>query len=372
MKKVTTADLKRINRSNIFKLIYTERQISKKAIAERLQLSLPPVTQCLKELEEMQLVEKNGLFESSGGRKARVIRCARESRVAVGVEVLTDRVEIVAADLYGGILGEERHALPYGNTRDYYRRLGGFVDSFLLSARVPPERVLGVGVAVQGLVSADGRLVTYSKLLDCAGASLESFGEFIRFPCKLVHDAEAAALAELWFSGDITDAVYLSLSKNLGGAVILNSRLYKGRGNGSGLIEHMVIEPGGRPCYCGKKGCLEAYCSTTALTGGGDLETFFAALRARKPRETERWGRYLGNLALAVDNLHLLLDCTVILGGHIVPFLTDGDLCRLNTLLREKNPFPDRRDYVRVGKCSHAVVATGAALLFTSDFLRCV
>lgn len=373
MKKATTADLKRINRSNIFKLIYTEEQISKQAIAEKLQLSLPPVTQCLRELEQLQLVEKNGLFESSGGRKPQVIRCIRKSRVAFGVEVLSNRAEIVAADLYGGILKEERLALPYADTREYYRRLGEFVGEFVLSAHVSSRRILGVGIAVQGLVSADGQSVTYGKLLDCTGARLESFGEFIRLPCRLVHDAEAAALAELWYSRDITDAIYLSLSKNLGGAVILNGELYKGQGNGSGLIEHMVIEPGGRPCYCGKKGCLEAYCSATALAGSGrDLESFFAAVRARKPEETKRWERYLDYLALAVNNLHMLMDCKIILGGHIVPYLTDGDLYRLSTLLREKNPFPVGQDYVRIGRCSHAAAATGAALLFLSDFLRSV
>lgn len=373
MKKATTAELKRINRSNIFQLIYTEQKISKQAIAEKLQLSLPPVTQCLKELEQLQLIEKNGLFESSGGRKPQVIRCIRKSRIAFGVEVLKNRVEIVAADLYGAVLKEERLELPYDDTQSYYRRLGEFVDAFVLSMRVSSKRVLGVGIAVQGLVAADGRSITYSKLLNCAGARLEDFGEFLHSPCRLVHDAEAAALAELWYSRDITDAIYLSLSKNLGGAVILNSGLYKGGGNGSGLIEHMVLEPGGRPCYCGKRGCLEAYCSTTALVGDDrDLETFFAALRLGKTKEAERWSRYLDYLALAIDNLHVLMDCEIILGGHIVPYLTENDLYRLNALLREKNSFPDQREYVRIGKCSHAVVATGAALLFISDFLRSI
>lgn len=370
MKKTTTAELKRLNRRNIFKLIYTEQQISKQDIAAKLQLSMPPVTQSLKELEQMQLIEKNGLFESSGGRKPQIISCIRKSRVAFGVEVLKNQVRIVPIDMYGSILKESRLELFYSNTAEYYRQLGEFVNTFILSMRVAPKRVLGVGIAVQGLVSPDGQSITYSKLLGCTGARLEDFCRYIAYPCRLIHDSEAAAFAELWFSKNIKDAIYLSLSKNLGGAVVINSALHKGYGIGSGLIEHMVLEPGGRPCYCGKKGCLEAYCSADALVGDDkNLDSFFAALRSGRPEQTARWNQYLDYLSTAINNLHMLIDCEVILGGHITPYLNESDFYQLNNLVHEKCSFPEQRDYIHLGKCSHAIVGTGAALLFITDFI---
>ncbi len=370
MKKVTTAELKKINRSNIFKLIYKEKKISKQDIAARLQLSMPPVTQCLKELEQFQLIEKNGHFESSGGRKPQVISCIPKSRISIGLEILKNQIRIVSIDIYGTVLKENRLNLAYANTACYYSKLGEFVSSFITSLHVASKRILGVGIAVQGLVSPDGNSITYSTILECTGARLESLYKYINYPCRLIHDSEAAAYAELWFSKDIKDAIYFSLSKNLGGAVIIDSNLHKGPGIGSGLIEHMIIEPGGRPCYCGKRGCLEAYCSADALIGNdSDLDTFFTELWAGNPKQKTQWSQYLDYLSTAINNVHLLIDCDVILGGHIAPYLTKEDLRELNSLVRSKCFFPDHRNFIHCGKCSHTVVATGAALVFVTDFI---
>lgn len=373
MKKATTAELKRINRSNIFKLIYAEQKIAKQDIAAKLQLSLPPVTQSLNELEQMQLIEKNGLFESSGGRKPQVISAIRKSRIAIGVEVLKNQLRFVAIDIYGSIIKENEEKIVFRNTPEYYLQLGEFVNSFILSLRVANRRLLGACIAVQGLVTPDGQSISYSTILECTGARLESFSRHISIPCRLVHDSEAAAYAELWFSSDITDAIYLALSKNLGGAVVINSALYKGQGIGSGLIEHMVLRPDGLPCYCGKKGCLEAYCSADALIGAGNSpDEFFTSLRLEKPKETARWQQYLDDLSTAINNVHRVIDCEVILGGHIAPYLNDTDLEKLNDMVREKSSFSEPRPYIHRGKCTHAVVATGAALLLVNEFLESI
>ncbi len=370
MKKTTTAELKRINRSNIFKLIYAEQKIAKQDIAAKLHLSLPPVTQCLNELEHMQLIEKKGHFESSGGRKPQVISCVRKSRIAFGVEVLKNQLRIVAIDIYGSIIKEHQLNIIFQNTPEYYRQFGDFVNSFIRSLHAASKRLLGIGIAVQGLVAPDGQSILYSTLLDCTGVRLEYFNQNIQYPCRLIHDSEAAAYAELWFSKDITDAIYLSLSKNFGGAVVINSALYRGQGIGSGLIEHMVIKPGGRPCYCGKKGCLETYCSADALTGENyNLDDFFTSLRSGKPEETARWHQYLDDLSAAIDNMHMLIDCDVVLGGHIAPYLNESDFNQLLSLVLEKCSFPEKRHYIHMGKCTHAVVATGAALFYVNEFL---
>ena len=373
MEKITTAALKKINRRNIFKLIYQKKKIAKHDIAAQLRLSMPPVTQCLRELEQLQLIERKGYFESSGGRKPQIISCVRKSRISIGVEILKNQIRIVAIDIYGTILKESKFNLIYENTSAYYRQLGSFINTLVSSIHTEKARVLGVGIAVQGLVSSDGQSITYSAILDCASTRLEDICRFINYPCRLIHDSEAAAFAELWFSKNIKDAVYLSLSKNLGGAVIINAALHKGLGIGSGLIEHMTMEKDGRPCYCGKRGCLETYCSADALVGEDqDLDTFFAALRSGKPEQVERWHQYLDYLSTAINNIHMVIDCEVILGGHITPYLNESDFRYLNLLVKNKCAFPEKREYIHIGKCTHAVVASGAALIYVTDFLNSI
>lgn len=373
MEKTTVSELKRRNRSHVFHMIYREKKTSKQAIARELGLSLPTVGQNLKELEALALVEKNGHFESSGGRKPQAICCISKSRVAFGVEMTTRHLCIVCVDLYGGVLGETRERLSYRNTPEYYRKMGELVTAFIGSMRISAKKILGVGISLQGLVSADGQSVTYGAIMGCTGAKLEEIARFIPYPCRLLHDAESAAFAEIWLNPHIRDSLYLSLSNKLGGALILDSAIYRGKGAGSGLVEHMVIEPGGRLCYCGKKGCLDAYCSVEALCGHErEMEAFFAELRGGCPAHGELWGAYLDTLAAAIDNLHMVVDCDVVLGGQMASYLTAEDAAALGELVRQKSTFPENGAYIRLSTCLPNVIAVGSALFYIREFLDSV
>ena len=60
------------------------------------------------------------------------------------------------------------------------------------------------------------------------------------------------------------DAIYLSLNNTLGGAFCIDGKLFAGQNQKAGEFGHMILVPGGRPCYCGKKGCADAYCASSA------------------------------------------------------------------------------------------------------------
>ncbi len=369
MEKATTAQLKQQNRKNVFDFIYRQKKTCKQDIAGALELSLPTVSLLLKELHSSGLIEKKGTFASSGGRRPDALCVISDGRVAIGAEVTKHHLQLVCVDLYGLVVTQKRIRLLYQNNTSYYETVGQQINTFAGSIKNANQRILGVGIAIQGVISADGQYVTYGKILNCTGVSVSDFAQFIDYPCALLHDSESAAKAELWYSGNIQDAIYISLSKHLGSAVIIGGKLHKGEGTGSGLLEHMILQPGGRPCYCGKCGCLETYCSTNALFGEEDAERFFQSVLSGNENECRRWDNYLDILSSAIDNLHMLIDCEVILGGHIGPYLTTEDLRNLNDMARQKCAFPEQRSYIRVGQCPAAVVAIGAGLRFIGDFL---
>ena len=72
----------------------------------------------------------------------------------------------------------------------------------------------------------------------------------------MINDANAGCLAEAWADVSLRDAVYLSLSNSVGSAVLIGRRLYLGHNLRSGEVGHTTLVPGGRPCYCGKSGCV--------------------------------------------------------------------------------------------------------------------
>lgn len=183
--------------------------------------------------------------------------------MAVGVAILEGSVQLCAVDLLGEVLREETHPLPYENSDGYYQQVGRLVRGLMAHLPYGKERVLGVGIAIQGLVSAEGERVIYGAILNNTGATREMFQRYIPYPCRLLHDTEVGAAAEFWHNQEIRDAIYLVLNRNMGGALVVDGKVQQG----SGIIEHMTLFPGGEPCYCGKKGCVEAYCSANSLRG---------------------------------------------------------------------------------------------------------
>lgn len=373
MQKATTAELKVTNQKNVLSYIYKVHKTSKSDLAEKLGFSRPTINQCLKELEELKLIEKNGYFESTGGRKADAITFIASAKIAIGVELLKNSYEITAINLYGDIIRSVRHQCLFVNSSDYYTGVCHSITNFIDSLNIDTDKILGVGIVLQGLISSDGTCVTYGKILDCTGLDIKSFTAHLPYPCQMIHDAEAAANVELWNSDAVQNALFLHIRGNLSGAFIVNHTFLKGNELKSGVIEHMTLVENGNLCYCGKRGCVEAYCSLHALLQNDtDIELFFQNLRSGKRDEVRRWNIYLSHLATAIDNIHMLIDYDIILGGILPKYLEPSDISLLHRLIKERTAFPTNREFIRIG--SHLTVpnAKGAALPYVQKYLDSV
>lgn len=123
-----------------------------------------------------------------------------------------------------------------------------------------------IGVAAPGIVK-DGLVVSAVNL----GWINEPFGKILAeitgVPSHLSNDANAAAYAEaLWGSGaGASSLIAFTLGTGVGGGIVFNGRIWEGINGFAAEMGHMIIERNGRKCACGKKGCIEGYCSATAL-----------------------------------------------------------------------------------------------------------
>ena len=226
---LTTTEIKKQNCKKVFDYLYQNQRTSKQTIAQALGLSMPTVSQNLKLLEGAGVVRRDGFYESTGGRKAHVLRFVQDARVAVGVAILEGSVQLCAVDLLGEVLREETHPLPYENSDGYYQQVGRLVRGLMAHLPYGKERVLGVGIAIQGLVSADGERVVYGAILNNNGVTREMFQRYIPYPCRLLHDTEVGAAAEFWHNQEIRDAIYLVLNRNMGGALVVDGKVQQGR-----------------------------------------------------------------------------------------------------------------------------------------------
>ena len=98
-KGLTTISLKKINRSKVYQYIYKAKASAKLKIVQDLQMGLSTVSQNLNLLEEEGLIERNGYFESTGGRKAHAIRIVPDIKISIGIGILKKMFHITIVDL---------------------------------------------------------------------------------------------------------------------------------------------------------------------------------------------------------------------------------------------------------------------------------
>lgn len=130
------------------------------------------------------------------------------------------------------------------------------------------RRVAGVGLAAAGFVDAAGERVMFAPHLPWHGEQVRArLAERWQVPVFLDNDANCAARAETAYGAakGARDALVVTLGTGIGGAVVLDGRLHRGRNGMAGEFGHMQVVPGGRSCECGGHGCWEQYCSGNAL-----------------------------------------------------------------------------------------------------------
>ncbi|RQW12497.1 ROK family transcriptional regulator [Paenibacillus rhizophilus] len=368
--KTNNMEVKRINRNRIFRLIYKNEKLSMHEIASCLGMSLPTVGQNLKILQSEGLITENGVFESTGGRKAKAISCIKDAKLAVGLDITNNHLSLVLVNLSGEIVKSTRVAKIFENSQDYIKEIGELVSGFIETSNIDKSKVLGVGIAVPGILSDDKQTVVYSHALGLADRNGPDFTKNISYPSVLSNDANAAGFAELWNTEAVKNAVYLSLSNTVGGSILLDNRLYPGDNQRSSEFGHMTLELNGRTCYCGKRGCLDAYCSASVLSNGTDegLYDFFDLLKKGGKKQEKMWKEYLSYLAVAVNNLRMLFDCDVILGGYIGAYIEEY-VDELRLLAAEGNTFEPDGSYLKVCRNKREAAAVGVALLHIERFL---
>ena len=374
-KGLTTIALKKINRSKIYQYIYRSKLTSKLQIVQDLQMGLSTVSQNLNLLENEGLIEKNGYFDSTGGRKANAIQIVSDFRISIGVGILKNMFHITAIDLYGNTVYTDTIPLTYSNTAVYYQQITDKVKDFIDKNQYPENKILGVSIATQGITSPDNTTVIYGNIMNNTGMRLKDFSRHLPYPCHLEHDSKSAAFLELWNHPELDSAVVLLLNRNLGGAIITNHQIHQGRSMHSGTIEHICVNPDGPLCYCGNRGCLETYCSANSLeqASGMTIKEFFPLLREKKsPQLIQIWEDYLKHLAFAMKNLNLVIDAPIIIIGYLAPYFTEDDTDYLLRQINSMTPFELKEEQILVGTHGQYTPAIGAALFYVKEFIQSV
>lgn len=369
--KLTNTDVKKLNKNRIFRLIYNSDKISRQEIADQLGMSLPTVNQNLKMLMEDGLIEYVGNFTSTGGRRAQAITIDNNARKAISVNIKADYINVDVVGLKGQIIYSMAVKAHFSKSSAYIEKLTDAVRHAVDYVGADADDILGVGITVPGILDDEKQILISAPPLKAKNYDFTRLISAIDYPVIVMNDARAEAYAGHWFNGKPEDEkIYIMLGEGVGGAYINASAIRNGVHNRGGEFGHMVIHPGGKQCLCGKKGCFEAYVSEKVLSSELDmtLDNFFELAAQGNKNNSDVLDEYMDNLALGINNIYTMMDCDIVLGGTVAPYLKQYENSIKERLVNDYS-FDTDADYLRISDGGGRKSGLGAALSFVARFI---
>ena len=286
-----------------------------------------------------------------------------------GVDLGGTKIQVAIVDPDGAVVGQCRVPTPQDHgSAGVIDAMVSAVSSAMADAGATKGDLLGVGVGAPGQIDHDagtvshaGNLPDWLGTVSVAGPLRDALG----VPIELANDVQVGVMAEsrLGAGRPYTSMLGIFCGTGVGGGIVINDELWLGRG-AAGEVGHMVVEPDGAPCPCGRHGCLEAYAGRAAmeikarkLVEHGHPTRLFSIMekKGRTRLASGVWAKALARgdemathlidravwaLGLAAASAVNLLDVeAVVIGG--------GLGCRLGT------PFADR---IRAGMVPHLIL----------------
>ncbi len=257
-----SSTIRDINRQIILNHIREKNLISRADIARFTALQRSTVSLIVEELKNIGLVDEiEG--ESSGGRPPQLLSLKTSHAVAIGVDCGKKRTIIGISDLGGRIIEQEE----FPTDRDFEKTISRIIKSLKYFINKNGGSIEGIGVSVPALVEPKSGTVLLVPYLNWQNPA---FAEMIRvatgLPVKIDNDANAAALAELWFGrpevSTVRDFVLVLIENGIGTGIVFDGQIYHGKQGFAGEFGHMTIgSDAPTACAAGQYNCWEAFAS---------------------------------------------------------------------------------------------------------------
>ncbi|MDF1704199.1 MAG: ROK family protein [Aeromicrobium sp.] len=343
---------------------------SRADLAAELSMTRATAGRLVDELVAARVVDEVDRSQGARGRPAKGL-LPGTGIVGLGLAVETDRLLVRAVDLRGRVVGERVVSSSAGDAESV-------LDALAHQARevrrgLQGRRLVGVGVALPGIVDDDGRLLRAPNLrwndVDVAGI-LASVGG--RHRVLVANEADMAALVEAeprpGRLGPWTDFVHVSAAVGVGGAIVSGGRVVAGEHGAAGELGHVCVDPSGPACGCGSTGCLEQYVGLRAVAEVSGLPRdrvatgLAAGAAAGDPRCVAAVEQVTHALSVALASVVNVVGISaVVLGGHLAaldPATIEAIRARLDARVIGSRWKPVQ---VTVARGDHAAAATGAA-----------
>ena len=263
--------MKQLNVSAVLKVIKDNGSLSRAEIAKLTGLTPASVTNITKFLIEDKFLIESKVGESSGGRPPIILELNADARYVIGVGIGVGVIDVVITNLSANII-IKKSIIIEDERYDYdlvFKKLVNLINEVVESSQIDQEKILGVGVALHGIVNARTGVSIHALYYGWKNKNIkEKLEQELGLTVCVDNYVRAMALGESWFGAtkDIANFVTLNISNGIGAGIIINNTPYYGVDFSAGEIGHIVVEADGDKCNCGKYGCLETVASNNNIT----------------------------------------------------------------------------------------------------------
>ena len=263
------------NRLRVIDVLRNAGQASRVDLVTATGLSRTTVSTLVADLQAQGLVverrDADAPAASAGvGRPPVALTLNPAAGAAIGIDLAHDAVRVAVADLAGDVVEEVRREADVDHDAVAALDLAAaLAEELVTNTGTDRSRIIGVGAAVSGpILRETGDLGSESILPGWAGfAPRAELAARLKLPVVVGNDANLGALAEATRGAGrgTRNLLYVMMSAGIGAGLILDGKLFQGHRGMAGELGHIVLEPDGRICRCGNRGCLETVAAAPAL-----------------------------------------------------------------------------------------------------------
>jgi predicted NBD/HSP70 family sugar kinase len=257
------------SRTAIIEALLENGLMSRSDLADSIGLSRSALTELSRELIEMGLVEEtaSSYDKQQKGRPSILLSLNAAHGYFVGVGLTEDPSLMVLTDCHGNSLAQHR-LRPVKKPQAVAAAIEKGLPELIQAGHISRKKVLGIGVALSGYVDHHRGVCLQSNMLEWHDVPFAGVVERVTgIPTYLDNDAKAVATGQKLFgyAREFKNFSIVMLGKKIGSGNYINGRLYRGHSEAGGEIGHCTVDPGGPPCDCGKRGCLDLFATSSAL-----------------------------------------------------------------------------------------------------------
>jgi len=259
--------IRSINRSLLLNAIKTGGEISRVALAHLTGLSAATVTAITGQLIKETLVFDKPTGDSTGGRPPILLALNPRGGFVIGIKLMEGHAVGALTDLNAAILARDVVELADRQLETSVQMMACLVERLIKSSGIRKKQLMGVGVGVAGVVDFAHGMVKQNPFFGWKDIPLRDvLEERLRVPVYIDNDVNTLTLSEKWLEQGQPENnfIVVTIGRGIGMGIVINGQIYRGKGGGAGEFGHVLVEPGGPLCDCGRRGCLESILSDRA------------------------------------------------------------------------------------------------------------